>query len=105
MKAYRYLVLAACCSFLCPLLAQAPSEPQRGPDNTMRNFVPGIEVPTLSGMPFVGKDTITWNRPLDGGDSTTVALEAIIARDSQGRVYRVRHKFAAVGVDSEDDSL
>ncbi len=99
MRASGYLVLTACCSLLCPLFAQAPSELQRGPDYSMKNFVPGIEVPALAGMPFVGKDTITWNRPLDGGDSTTVALEAIIARDSQGRVYRERHRFAAVGVD------
>jgi hypothetical protein len=65
----------------------------------MRNFVPGIEVPSLAGMPFVGKDSIVWNRPLDGGGSTTVSLEAIIARDSEGRVYRERHRFAPAGVD------
>jgi hypothetical protein len=99
MKLYSHIVLAACCSLPCPLLAQAPSEPPRGPDSTMRNFVPGIEVPALPGMPFVGKDTIEWNRPLDGGDSTTVSLEAIIARDSEGRVYRERHRFAPAGVD------
>ncbi len=88
MKLTATLFLRRAVLLLCPLLLGA-SEPPRGPDSTMRNLVPGIDVPALSGMPLCGKRHDYVEPPkLDGRRFDDCFFEAIIARDSEGRVYR-----------------
>jgi len=74
---------------------------QRGPDSTMKTFVPGIDVLPFPGLPFSGTDKIVWTRPLEGGGSVSSYEEAKVVRDGQGRLYRERHHFAPANVDPE----
>lgn len=96
MRPCGWLVVAVCGVVVCPVLAQTV---ERGVDGTTRTFVPGVEILPVTGIPLVGKDTVVWTRPMDGGGSTTVSVDANLARDSQGRVYRERHHFAPADVD------
>ena len=77
--------------------AQTAEAPARGPDQGRRVSVPGIEVLPTAGVPFSAVDRIAWTRPLAGGGSTTSYLEANVARDSEGRLYRERHHFGVAG--------
>ncbi len=90
MKRIGILVLAAL------LLAAAASPAQddaRGPDGTMKQRVPGVEVLTIPGKPFSASTTTDWTRTLEDGSVVATHLEATLARDSRGRVYRERHSF------------
>jgi hypothetical protein len=97
MRSGPVLLLATLLAGISSLHAQPAPQPQQGPDGNPRTRVPGVDVLPLPGLPFIGKDTITWIRPTDGGGSTTVYLEANIVRDSQGRLYRESHRFGPAG--------
>jgi hypothetical protein len=88
------ILLAILSIALSSLQAQSDPQPQRGPDGTSRTLMPGIEVYPFSNMPFSGKDNIIWTRTADGGGTITTYLEANVARDSHGRVYRERHSYS-----------
>src|SRR5580658_2098137 len=75
------------------VMAQEASEPTRGPDGHTSYHVAGIEVLPIAGKPFFGKDSIEWTRKLEDGSTVTTQLYAIVARDSQGRIYRERRSF------------
>ena len=77
----------------------------RGPDAGMTSKVEGIETLPIPGLPFSATDKIAWTRPLEGGGSTTTYLEANVARDSQGRMYRESHRFAVAGASAESTML
>jgi hypothetical protein len=88
------ILLATFLIGVCSLHAQNDPQPQRGPDGISRTLMPGIEVYPFPNMPFSGKDNIVWTRTADGGGTITTYLEANVARDSQGRVYRERHNYS-----------
>jgi hypothetical protein len=70
--------------------AQAPS---RAPDGGTSYRVEGIDLLPLPGMPLTGKSNIEWTRTLEDGSTVTVHLEANLARDSAGHMYRERRSF------------
>jgi hypothetical protein len=75
------------------LAAQESTEASRGPDGGTRFRVAGIEVLPATGRPFSGTDTIEWTHNLEDGSTVTTHLTAVVARDSQGRIYRERRSF------------
>jgi hypothetical protein len=79
-----------------PVSAQQP-EVARAPDRGAHARVPGIIVSPVPNLPFSGRDNIEWTRKLDDGSSLTQHLDAVVARDSQGRIYRETHSFVAAG--------
>lgn len=76
-----------------PLSAQEASQPLRGPDGHTTSHVSGIEVMPVSGKPFFAKDSIEWTRKLEDGSTVSTHLYAVVARDSEGRIYRERRNF------------
>jgi hypothetical protein len=88
-----WALLLASFLFCLPLAAQDSDEPSRGPDGGTHYFVDGISVRPLPGKPFSGRSTTEWTRTLEDGSVVTTHLFAMVARDSQGRIYREGHKF------------
>jgi hypothetical protein len=82
----------------CGLQAQAPS---RAPDGGTTYRVDGVDLLPLPGMPLTGKSSIEWTRTLEDGGTITVHLEANLARDNAGRMYRERRSFVPVGSDQQ----
>ncbi len=74
--------------------APAQTDATRGPDGGTLNLVPGVDVLPLPGTPFSATSTITWTRQAGEGASVVTYGIAKIFRDSQGRVYRERHRFS-----------
>lgn len=77
----------------CTLAAQESDEPSRGPDGGTHIRVEGIRVLPLAGKPFSGRSTTEWTRTLEDGTVVATRLFAMVARDSQGRIYRERRHF------------
>ena len=75
------------------LQAQAPLH---APDGGTRYRVEGVDLLPLPGMPLSGKSSIQWTRNLEDGSTVNVHLEANLARDSAGRMYRERRSFVPV---------
>jgi hypothetical protein len=99
---FRALLLASFL-FCLPLAAQdSDDEPSRGPDGGTHYPVDGISVRPLPGKPFSGRSTTEWTRTLEDGTVVTTHLFTVVARDSQGRIYREGHKF--VPADSNEKS-
>jgi len=73
--------------------ALAAQEPSRGPDGGPSTHVPGISLLAIQGKPFSGVDTIEWTHTLEDGSTISTHTTAILARDSQGRMYRENHHF------------
>jgi hypothetical protein len=92
MKLCALLVgsLVLTCTFAA---AQEADEPSRGPDGGTEYFVNGVSVLPIPGKPFSGQSTTEWTRTLVDGSVVTTHLLTVVARDSQGRIYRERHKF------------
>jgi hypothetical protein len=101
MKLRALLIVVASAFFACTLMAQESSEPSRGPDGGTRFHVAGIEVLPATGKPFSGRDTIEWTHNLEDGTVVTTHLSAVVARDSQGRIYRERRTFVPGGSNQE----
>lgn len=88
------LISAALCFAASLALAQ---EPSRGPDGRTSTHVSGVEVLAIPGKPFSANTATDWVRTLPDGSTTTLHLDATLARDSRGRVYRERHNFVPAG--------
>jgi hypothetical protein len=88
-----FALLALSLLLVCTLSAQESDEPSRGPDGGTRVHVGGIEILPVVGRPFSGRDSIDWTRNLEDGTVQTTHLEANLARDGQGRIYRERVPF------------
>ena len=71
----------------------------RGPDGGTSTHVSGVELLAVPGLPFTGKSNIEWTRTLGDGSQVTVHLQAALARDSQGRIYRERRSFTPANSD------
>jgi hypothetical protein len=93
MKLHALLLFAGSALLACSLSAQDSTEPSRGPDGGTRTHVDGIQVLSVAGKPFSGRDSIEWTRTLEDGSSVTTHLTAIVARDSEGRIRRERVNF------------
>jgi hypothetical protein len=52
-------------------------------------------------MPLTGKSSIEWTRTLEDGSTVTVHLEANLARDGAGRMYRERRSFVPINSDQQ----
>jgi hypothetical protein len=94
-------LLAGFLLFAFSLSAQESPEVSRGPDGGTRVHVGGIEILLVAGNPFSGRDSIDWTRHLEDGTVQTVHLDAKLARDSQGRVYRERRSFVPASTGQE----
>jgi hypothetical protein len=97
-----HALLAASLLFACTLIAQPSGESSRGPDGGTQYFVDGIKVLPASGKPFSGRSTTEWTRTLEDGTVMTIHLYAMVARDSQGRIFREVRGF--VPLDSSEPS-
>ncbi len=97
MKRLAVLLAVGCLLFTGTVTTQ---EPSRGPDGRTHTSVSGVEVLAVPGVPFSAKDTIDWTRTLENGSKVTMHLDAVLARDSIGRIYRERHHF--VSAESKD---
>jgi hypothetical protein len=73
----------------------------RAPDGGTNYHVDGVDLLPLAGMPLTGKSSIQWTRTLEDGSTVTVHLEANLARDNAGRMYRERRSFVPANSDLE----
>jgi hypothetical protein len=89
-------LLAAFLLIVSSLFAQDSEELMRGPDGGTTYQVDGISVRPLPGQPFSGRSTTDWTRTLQDGSAVTTHLFAMVARDSQGRIYREVRDFVPV---------
>jgi len=100
------LLLAASVLLVGPLSAKnPPSESSRGPDGGTRFRVQGIQVLPATERPFSGRDNIEWTRTLEDGSTVKTHLYAMVARDSQGRIYREHRAFVPVNTSEESRQL
>lgn len=63
------------------------------PDGGTSTRVEGVELLPIPEMPLTGKSNILWERTLPQGATIATHLQATLARDSQGRIYRERRDF------------
>ena len=77
---------------ICTLAAQ---DPYRGPDGRTTTHVPGVVVLNIPGKPFSARSSTDWTKTLEDGSTVTKHLDAMLARDNTGRVYRENHTFVA----------
>jgi hypothetical protein len=94
-------LLAATLLVVVSLAAQDSEESMRGPDGGTRYFVEGISVRPLPGQPFSGKSTTEWTHNLEDGSTVTTHLFAMVARDSEGRIFREARSFVPASSDQE----
>jgi hypothetical protein len=88
---HSFLVLALAATLIAPVYAA--QDTAHAPDGGTSFTVSGVELLNIPGVPLTGKSSITWTRPLPDGGTVTTHLEANLARDSQGRIYRERRSF------------
>lgn len=82
--------------------AQDAFDSSRAPDRGTDVKVHGIQILPAANKPFSGRDHTEWTRTLEDGSVIKTELYAILARDSQGRIYREHVSF--VPVDSHQKS-
>ncbi len=105
MRGLAPLAIATWMAFGIGMSGQTGTIAPRGPDAGVTSRVDGVAVLPLPGLPFSGMDRIVWTRPIEGGGATTSYLEANVARDSLGRVYRERHRFGVEGASAASTML
>jgi len=93
----KFPLLSPLAAFALVIQAIVAQEPVRGPDANPSHHVPGVVLLTIPGKPFSAKTSTDWTRTLADGSTITLHLDAFLARDSQGRVYRENHQFVPVG--------
>lgn len=96
MKLFSLLLLSASVAVTGMASAQ---EIQRGPDGGTSTRVGGVQLLPIPGAPLSGKSTIVWKRTLADGTTVTTHETSILARDSEGRMYRERHNFVPLSAD------
>jgi hypothetical protein len=89
----RHLALTVLLSTALISRVSAAQDPTHAPDGGTSFTVSGVELLNIPGIPLIGKSSITWTRPLPDGSTVSTHLEANLARDSQGRIYRERRSF------------
>jgi hypothetical protein len=98
---YKSTVMMLALMLTSAVIAQEANEPGRGPDGGTQYHVAGIEVLPIAGKPFSAKDSIQWTKALEDGSTVTTHLIAVMARDSEGRVYRERRNFVPANSSKE----
>jgi hypothetical protein len=83
------------------LLGQSLPDVTHAPDGGIRESIEGVFVPAMAGAPFSTKETVFVTKHLADGSTVTRKYFAMIARDSQGRLYRERRNPVAGNSDSE----
>jgi len=96
MRTPAFLLLASVAIASTILHAQ---EALRGPDGGTTTHVGGVELLAVPDKPFSGKSNIEWTRTLEDGSVIITHLQANLARDAQGRMYRERHSFVPLTAD------
>jgi hypothetical protein len=96
MKAPALILLASLAIVSTSMYAQ---DAARGPDGGTTTHVGGVELLAVPDKPFSGKSNIEWTRTLEDGSIITTHLQANLARDAQGRMYRERHSFVPLTAD------
>jgi hypothetical protein len=79
----------------------AAQEPSRGPDGGASTHVSGVEVLAIPDKPFSANTSTEWTRALEDGSTVVTQLQAKLARDSRGRVYRENHVFVPANSDQK----
>jgi hypothetical protein len=95
----KYCALILVCFFALGANSLPAQDALRGPDGGTTTRVSGVELLAIPGVPFSGKSNIEWTRTLEDGSQVTVHLEANLARDSRGRIYRERRAFVPANSD------
>ncbi len=90
-KATIVALSLVCCGWL------TAQEPSRGPDGGTSTHVSGVELLNVPGKPFFAHTSTDWTRTLADGSTVSKHLEATLARDGRGRVYRERRTFVPAG--------
>jgi hypothetical protein len=72
-------------------------EPSRGPDGGTTTHVSGVELLSIPGKPFSAHTSTDWTRTLADGSTVVKHLDATLARDGRGRIYRERRTFVPGG--------
>lgn len=89
-----FLFVTACVFLVGGIGAQ---ETQRGPDGGTTYHVSGVDLLAIPGKPFSARTSTEWTRTLEDGSTVKLHLEANLARDGQGRMYRERRSFVPEG--------
>jgi hypothetical protein len=76
--------------------AQAPGDSSPNGSTLQAN---GIEISLAAENPFFARYRIELSRTSDDGSVETMSADSNVARDSDGRVYRERHRLAPAGTD------
>lgn len=108
MKFCAWLIASLLFSFALTsftLAAQESEGPPRGPDGGTHTRVTGIQILPATGKPFSGRDSIDWTLRLEDGTVIIKHLDANLARDSQGRIYRERVTFVPANPISNPSGL
>jgi hypothetical protein len=71
------------------------------PDGRVHTRIEGIDIPPVPNAPFTAKVVVTWDQPLVGGGAISRRYYTMVARDSQGRVYRETRDFIPANSDAE----
>jgi len=79
-----------------PMLVPA-QESLRAPDGGTTYRVSGVDLLAIPDKPFSARTRTDWTRILEDGSTVKVYLEASLARDTQGRMYRERVSFVPEG--------
>jgi len=98
MRVFRFFALA---SFVLTSAILNGQTALRGPDGGTTTRVSGVEVLNVSGKPFFANTSTEWTRTLEDGSTMTLHLDARLARDGSGRVYRERRTFVPAGSGKE----
>jgi hypothetical protein len=99
MKLFALVFLAGCALIPCSVASQ---ETMRAPDGGTTNHVDGVELLAIPGKPLSGKSSIEWTRTLEDGSTLAVQGLSILARDSEGRMYRERRSWVPAGSGKEN---
>jgi hypothetical protein len=81
------------------VFVQSSQEASVAPDGRTHNEVDGIFITQEANEPFSAKQLCEWTRSLADGTIVTSKYYTIIARDSQGRVYRENRKIVPANSD------
>ncbi|RRA47899.1 hypothetical protein [Acidipila sp. EB88] len=100
-----WLLLPATLTLAQSQAQSGPQPPTRAPDLSITTHVPGVDVLPIPNHPFIANTATVWTRILPDGTTVTLRLNARIARDSQGRVYRERRSLVPAADTSTDAPL
>jgi hypothetical protein len=92
------------CFLLFSILAAGISfaqETERGPDGGTTYHVSGVDLLPIPGEPFSAHSQTNWTRTLEDGSTVKLHLEANLARDNEGRMYRERRTFVPEGTNQQ----